>query len=189
MHPAFDPESITDALDRADMDLWTRQPPRSDSVRLRFLLSRHTGHNALAARLHISPAELQAALPGRRRAPSEQLHHAITREVARLWQPRVRSEAHSVLSVQGGMTVHFRGWFGFTGAAGTSDAGRFRLLTQQLPTPYIGRLFRAREREEDEETLRGIVADAVGEAYFRVSPTGGLRMVELKGIDYIEFAY
>ncbi|MFG2402625.1 telomere-protecting terminal protein Tpg [Streptomyces lydicus] len=189
MHPAFDPESITDALDRADMDLWTHQPPRSDSARLRFLLSRHTDHDTLAASLRISPAELQAALPGRRRAPSEQLHHAITREVARLWQPFIRRWAHNSLSVRGGMRVHFRGWFGFAGAAGSSDDGRLRLLTEQLPTPYIGRLFQAREHEEDEETLRGIVGDALGEAYFRVSPTRGLRMVELKDIDYIEFSY
>ncbi|MFK4189203.1 telomere-protecting terminal protein Tpg [Streptomyces sparsogenes] len=189
MHPAFDPESITDALDRADMDLWTRQPPRSDSARLRFLLSRHANHHTLAARLRISPAELQAALRGRRGAPSEQLHYAITREVARLWQPLIRRWAHHSLAERGGMMVHFRGWFGFTGAAGSSDDGRFRLLTEQLPTLYISRLFRAREQEADEETLRRIVADAVGEAYFRVSPTRGLRMVELKDIDYIEFSY
>ncbi|WUL20359.1 hypothetical protein OHA88_43820 [Streptomyces sp. NBC_00353] len=87
------------------------------------------------------------------------------------------------------MWVHFRAWFGFTGAAGSSDDGRMRHISEHLPTAYAARLFQARYRNGDEHELRTIVGDAVGEAYFKVSPTGGLHMVQLTDIDYIEFSY
>ncbi|MFJ2112109.1 hypothetical protein ACIOEX_09395 [Streptomyces sp. NPDC087850] len=85
--------------------------------------------------------------------------------------------------------VHFKAWFGFTGAAGSSDDGRVRHITEWLPTAYAARLFQARYRNADEGELREIIADAVGEAYFNVSPRGKLHMVALTDIVYIKFSY
>lgn len=183
--------SIAEALDIADAHHWTRQPPRSDRARLRFLASQHTDIDTLATHLHTTPAIVQDILELRRTAQGTALHQTIVKEIIRLWQPRVRRRAHNEIlnHPQMSMGVHFRAWFGFHGAAGTSDDGRMRHISERLPAPYPARLLQARHREADENELRTIVADAVGEAYFRVSPTGNLHMVRLTNIQYIEFAY
>ncbi|QLH26689.1 hypothetical protein [Streptomyces sp. Rer75] len=86
--------------------------------------------------------------------------------------------------------MHFRGWFGFNAAAGSSDDGRVRSLSETLHHPYPARLFEARRSGASERDLRSIVADGIGESYFRVS-TGrsGLHLVRLTDVDYIEFSY
>ncbi|GAB7035962.1 hypothetical protein AB0G35_34685 [Streptomyces sp. NPDC021749] len=109
----------------------------------------------------------------------------------RLWQPRIRRQAHrEVRDQQHNLWVHFRGWFGFNAAAGSSDDGRIRSLSQPLHHPYPARLLEARHHGASEQELRSIVADGVGESYFRVSPgPDGLHAVRLTEIDYIEFSY
>jgi hypothetical protein len=183
--------SIAEALDIADAHHWTRQPPRSDHARLRFLLSHHTDIPALATRLRTTAATVQDILERRSTASAGPLHQAIVREIVRLWQPRVRRRIHQeVLAHQHrGLQVHFRGWFGFDGAEGSSDDGRMRQLSQQLPDPYPARLFEARYRNAEEKELRGIVGDAVGEAYFKVAPVRGRHVVRLTDIEYVEFSY
>ncbi|QYA98919.1 XRE family transcriptional regulator [Streptomyces anulatus] len=182
--------SIAEALDFADTHHWTRQPPRSDSARLRFLATRYADLGALASRLGAKPRLVKEVMKGWRSAPGSVLSHAIARDVVRLWQPRVRRRAHHLISTgRDGMLVHFKAWFGFTGAAGSSDDGRVRHITERLPTAYAARLFQARYRNADEGELREIIADAVGEAYFNVSPSGKLHMVALTDIVYIEFSY
>lgn len=182
-------DSVAEALDIADAQHWTRPPPRSDQARLRFLTVRHTDLRDLALRLHTTPTALHRLLKSREPAP-EPLQQAIAREVIRLWQPRVRRRAHSkILTGQHGLWVHFRGWFGFAGAAGASDDGRIRNISEPMHAPYVAQLFDARYRSADEVELRCIVADALGASYFNVSPTGNLRMVQLTDLDYIEFSY
>ncbi|KIF67151.1 hypothetical protein HY68_36260 [Streptomyces sp. AcH 505] len=184
--------SIADAIDIADAHHWTRQPPRSDHARLRFLLRHHTNIHTLAAHLHTTPATVEEILARRETPkPGGLLHRAIVKDLIRLWQPRVRHRIHQqVLAGQHlGMMVHFRAWFGFTGSAGSSDEGRVRQLSHALYPPYPARLFDARYRNADEEELRDILGNAVGEAYFKVSPVGRLNQVRLTEIDFVEFAY
>jgi hypothetical protein len=183
--------SVAEALDIADAHHWTRQPPLSDRARLRFLNSRGADLSTLAGHLHTTPRTLQSILTNKRNAPNEALRQAILKEVIRLWQPRVRRRAHRAIGdQQHSLWVHFQGWFGFNAAAGSSDDGRVRGLSQALHHPYPARLLEARHRSADEQELRSIVADAVGEAYFRVSPgRAALHMVRLTDIDYIEFSY
>lgn len=88
-----------------------------------------------------------------------------------------------------GMCVYFRAWFGFDGATGSSDDGRMRQLAHDVPTSYAARLFEARYREAHEKELRIILGDAIGEAYFRVSPVNGMSVVRLTDIQYLEFSY
>ncbi|MFJ1550004.1 telomere-protecting terminal protein Tpg [Streptomyces sp. NPDC088246] len=181
--------SITEALDIADTHHWTRQPPRSDRARLRFLASRHADLGALASHLSTKPGLVKAVMEERRDAPGS-LSQAIAKDVVRLWQPRVRRRAHHLIATgHDGMLVHFKAWFGFTGAAGSSDDGRVRHITERLPTAYAAQLFQARYRNADDGELREIIADAVGEAYFNVSPRGKLHRVGLTDIVYIEFSY
>jgi hypothetical protein len=183
--------SVAEALDIADARHWTRQPPRSDRARLRFLTSKGQDLATLASRLDTTPRKLQRVLANQPAAPDRELSQAILREVVRLWQPRIRRRAHQAVDEQQhSLGVHFRGWFGFDGAAGTSDDGRVRLLSESLHHPYPTRLLKARHRNASEEELRTIVADGIGESYFRVSPgPNGLHAVRLSNVDYIEFYY
>ncbi|QLH19374.1 hypothetical protein [Streptomyces sp. Rer75] len=182
-------DSVAEALDIADAHHWTRQPPCSDRARLRFLMSRSTDLATLASRLNTTPQALQRILTNQVR--NEALSQAILKDVIRLWQPRIRRRAHRVLAEQQhSLWVHFRGWFGFNAAAGSSDDGRVRSLSETLHHPYPARLFEARRSGASERDLRSIVADGIGESYFRVS-TGrsGLHLVRLTDVDYIEFSY
>ncbi|MFJ3644452.1 telomere-protecting terminal protein Tpg [Streptomyces murinus] len=184
-------DSVAQALDIADAHHWTRQPPRSDRARLRFLTSRNADIAALAARLNTTPKTLQRILTDQPTRPDEELSQAILKEVIQLWQPRIRRRAHrAITDQQHSLWVYFRAWFGFDAAAGSSDDGRMRRLSQPVHHPYPARLLEARRRGAGEEELRGIVADGIGESYFGVSPRpNGLHAVRLTHIDYIAFSY
>lgn len=52
-------DSVAEALDIADGHHWTRQPPRSDRARLRFLASHSADLATLAGRLNTTPQTLQ----------------------------------------------------------------------------------------------------------------------------------
>ncbi|MEU6325164.1 hypothetical protein [Streptomyces sp. NPDC047009] len=183
--------SVAEALDIADAHHWTRQPPLSDRARLRFLNAYHTDIHALAERLNTAPGTVRSILDRSQTTLDEPLRQAILREVIRLWQPRVRRRAHREIATDPhlGIWVQFRAWFGFNGAVGSSDDGRRRDLSQGLAHPFPARLFEARYRNAPEHELRQIVADAVGEAYFGVSPSGRLHMVRFTDIEYIAFSY
>jgi hypothetical protein len=183
--------SIAEALDIADAHHWTRQPPRSDRARLRFLASKEKDPAALSRRLGTTPQKLRRLLASQPGAANQELSRAILKEVVRLWQPRIRHRAHQVASQQQhSMHVHFCGWFGFNASAGSSDDGRLRRLSENLHHPYPARLLEARHHNASEDELRTIVADGIGESYFKVSPgRSGLHAVRLADIDYIEFSY
>ncbi|MGY3206314.1 telomere-protecting terminal protein Tpg [Streptomyces sp. TE5632] len=184
-------DSVAQALDIADAHHWTRRPPLSDRARLRFLTSKSTDLAALASRLNTTPRTLQRILAKQPTTPNEALSQAILKEVIRLWQPRIRRRAHQALSEQQhSLWVSFQGWFGFDAAAGTSDDGRVRHLSEPVHPPYPARLLAARHRGASEQELRSIVADGVGESYFKVSPgNNGLHAVRLTNVDYINFSY
>lgn len=184
-------DSVAEALDIADAHHWTRQPPRSDRARLRFLSSRGTDLATLASSLNTTPRALKNIITSQPGSPNEALSQTIFKEVIRLWQPRVRRRAHRAIGEQQhSLWVHFCGWFGFDAAAGSSDDGRVRSLSETLHHPYPARLLEARHSGASEQELRSIVADAIGESYFRVSPgPDGLHKVRLTNIRYIEFSY
>ncbi|MEU0956142.1 hypothetical protein ABZ353_27965 [Streptomyces niveus] len=183
--------TVQEALDRADSRHWTRQPPRSDTARLRFLL-RHTGSiPALAKHLATEDDILHRTLSGHRLASDHPVRATLEREVIRLWQPRIRRLAHrTIIDNAGLMTVAFRAWFGFTAAAGTTDDPRLRFLTLSLKEPYPELLFAARHREAPEEELHQILSTALAACYFhRDARPAALEEVTLKSIDFLEFYY
>ncbi|MGW0817013.1 telomere-protecting terminal protein Tpg [Streptomyces viridiviolaceus] len=184
--------TVREALDRADSRHWTRTPPRSTRARLTYLLkqSRHD-RAAVARRVHMSPADLEALRTAARMPQDHLLHQAVEREVIRLWQPRVRRRAHDTILANGGqMMLSFRAWLGFTAAAGTSDDPRLRFLTLSLKAPYPERLFTAQHNGTPEAELRQILSDALGASYFhRDRPAHLQEKVSLDRIDYLEFYY
>ncbi|MEU6527267.1 hypothetical protein ABZ892_31675 [Streptomyces sp. NPDC046924] len=105
--------SVAEALDISDSHHWTRQPPRSDRARLRFLNSRNIDLAVLISRLNTTPQILQSILTDKASAPDKVLSQAILKEVIRLWQPRVRRRAHRDFGVQ-------QHW-GCTSAAGSAS--------------------------------------------------------------------
>ncbi|MFH9229017.1 telomere-protecting terminal protein Tpg [Streptomyces lydicus] len=184
--------TVEEALDRADSRHWTRPAPRSTRARLHFLARRKDGGlPALAAQLGTTECPLHQLVAGRRLSPDDPLHQALEREVIRLWQPRVRRQAHRTILDNGGMmTVSFRAWFGFTSAAGSTDDPRLRFLTLSLREPYPHNLFVARHREAPEEELNRILGEALAACYFqRKGLPAALEEVTLKEIDYLEFYY
>ena len=183
-------DSVKEALDLADAQHWTRQPPRSDRARLRFLL-RHQDIRALAARLRCGQARLTEVLAGASLVPDDPLRRRIYWEVIRLWQPRVRRRVHDAVSAGkgNGMVVCFRARFGFAAAVGSSDDPRLRLLTLRLANEHAALLFEARHRDADEQEFLHILADAAGASYFNIVPSSRLREVSLTEIEFVEFSY
>lgn len=189
MITTLDPASITEAFDRADMTFWTRQAPRSDCARLRFLLTRTSGLDALAACLQTKEHVLSQVLAGNTPCGDRMLSLRICREVIRIWQPRVRKRAHQKLIAEdGSIGVHFRAKFGFTVSAGSSDDPRLRLMSIWLSPAHTASLLRARERGAKEQELHSIVESATGESYFRVYASR-LRAVTLKEVHFIDFSF
>jgi hypothetical protein len=137
LHSPDSTSSIAHALDIADARHWTRQPPKSDWARLRFLQARHTSIAALAAQLNTTPAALQNLLDHPRSPATQPTREAIAHDIIRMWQPRVRRRIHRQIinSQHAPVQVHLCAWFGFDAAAGSSDDGRQRRLTEALPAP------------------------------------------------------
>ncbi|MEU1516180.1 hypothetical protein ABZ490_29265 [Streptomyces sp. NPDC005811] len=63
--------------------------------------------------------------------------------------------------------MDLRAWFGYTAAGGSTDDGRFRLLTVHLPAAYAQQLLDAQGQGAGEAALRGIVAEGLQEVYFK----------------------
>lgn len=86
-----------------------------------------------------------------------------------------------------GITVETRTQFGYVAAAGSTDDGRVRRLTEHLPAEYAARLFNAQAAGAGEQQLQGIIAEGLQEVYFK---DGGRRaaglVVSFNSIDYIE---
>jgi hypothetical protein len=71
---------------------------------------------------------------------------------------------------------------------GTTDGARVRHLTLALSPQYAARLFDAKDAGADEQQLRALAGEALGEVYFR---EGGRRAVglevEFTGVEHVEF--
>ncbi len=78
--------------------------------------------------------------------------------------------------------------FGYTAAPGSTDQARVRHLTLALPPRHAARLLEAQEAGLDEDDLRQVAAEALGEVYFRDNGrrAHGLE-VELKDLVALEF--
>lgn len=191
LHSPDSTSSIAHALDIADARHWTRQPPKSDRARLRFLQARHTSITALAAQLNTTPAALQNLLDHPQSPATQPTREAIAHDIIRMWQPRVRRRIHRQIinSQHAPVQVHLCAWFGFDAAAGSSDDGRQRRLTEALPAPYPQLLFEARHQGAGEPELRQILGEALAETYFHLRSPHKRSQVRLTDIAYVEFAY
>lgn len=177
---------IDDALERADHEAFTRPPPKSPLAQMRLLLKAEKGSTrAVAARLGISQRTVERYLAKQRKTPRKPLADALTREVAKVWQPRVRRRRREQAATTTGITVETRARFGYTAPIGTTDDPRLRRLTVHLPPEYARRLFAAQTEGVSDDQLRRIVAEGLGEIYFK---DHGRRAQDLD-VDITDIAY
>lgn len=182
---------IDQALERADREGFTRTPPKTPLAQMRLLVKAEKGSTrAVAARLGVSQRTVERYLAGTRKYPRRPLREALAREVASVWQPRVRRRRRRQAATTTGITVETRARFGYTAPIGTTDDPRMRRLTVHLPPEYARRLFDAQEQRATDLQLRAIVARGLQEVYFQDRGRRAQDLdVEITDIDYFDVSF
>ncbi|MFD7917302.1 telomere-protecting terminal protein Tpg [Streptomyces sp. NPDC059752] len=181
---------IDDALDRADREGFTREPPKTLKGRINFLVRQLKSTKAVAEALGVSQRSVERYRKGDRRTPPKAIAERIDTAVRSRWQPVVRGRRRKQAAASTGITVETRARFGYTAPVGTTDDGRMRRLTVHLPPVYAQRLFDARAQGGSDQQMRAIVAEGLQEIYFKDGGTraNGLE-VEFTDIDYFDVSF
>lgn len=181
---------ISDSLERADEQNFTRPVPKSAGAQIRYLVKQLKSTKAVADLLAISRRTVERYVKDQIKQPKPALATRLEREVRRRWQPLVRKRARAKAAKQTGLVIETRARFGFSAAPGTTDDGRIRRITQHLPPEYASRLFSAQEAGATEAQLRGIAAEGLQEIYFKDhgARAQGL-LIEFTDIDYVELNF
>lgn len=182
---------IDDAIERADQESFTRQPPKTLQARINFLMRQLKTTKAVAQEIGVSQRSVERYRTGERKHPPKAIAERIDAAVRRRWQPQVRKRRQKQATTTGGITVETRARFGYTAPIGTTDDGRFRRLTVHLPPTYAQRLFNARNTGASDQEMRAIIAEGFKEIYFQDGGARalGLTDVTLNDIDYLDLNY
>ncbi|PWS47360.1 DNA-binding protein [Streptomyces sp. ZEA17I] len=182
---------IDDAIERADQESFTRQPPKTLQARINFLMKQLKTTKAVAAEIGVSQRSVERYRKGERKHPPQAITARIDTAVRQRWQPMVRKRRRKQAAATGGITVETRARFGYTAPIGTTDDGRFRRLTVHLPPSYAQRLFDARDTGADDQQMRQIIAEGLKNIYFQDSGNraAGLSDITLNNIDYLDLNY
>jgi hypothetical protein len=182
---------IDDAIERADREAFTRQPPKTVKGQIGYLLKQLKTTRAVAEEIGVSQRSVERYRKGERKHPPKAIAERIDAAVQQRWQPQVRKRRQQQAATTGGITVETRARFGYTAPIGTTDDGRFRRLTVHLPPAYAQRLFDARNTGAADQQMRQIIAEGFKEIYFQDSGSRamGLSDVTLNDIDYLDLDY
>ncbi|WP_371621471.1 XRE family transcriptional regulator [Streptomyces sp. NBC_01116] len=182
---------IEDAIERADRESFTKDPPKTLKGQIGYLLKQMGSAKAVAAELGVTADSVNRYRRGARKHARADVAAKIDDAVRQRWQPMVRKRRQKQAAATGGITVETRARFGYTAPVGTTDDGRFRRLTVHLPATYAQRLFDARESGVSEQEMRGIIAEGFKEIYFQDGGdrAAGLSDVTLNDIDYLDLDY
>ncbi|MGW2585266.1 telomere-protecting terminal protein Tpg [Streptomyces virginiae] len=181
---------IDDALDRADREGFTREPPRTLKGRINFLVRQLKSTKTVAEQLGVSQRSVERYRKGDRKTPPKAVADRIDTAVRARWQPVVRGRRRKEAATSTGITVETRARFGYTAPVGTTDDGRMRRLTVHLPPAYAQRLFDARAQGAADRDLRAIVAEGLQEIYFKDGGTRADQLrVEFTDIDYFDVSF
>ncbi|MFF7497150.1 telomere-protecting terminal protein Tpg [Streptomyces rubiginosohelvolus] len=182
---------IEDAIERADREAFTREPPKTLKAQIGYLLKQMGSAKAVARELGVTADSVNRYRRGARKHARADVAAKIEDAVRTRWQPQVRKRRQRQAATTGGITVETRARFGYTAPVGTTDDGRFRRLTVHLPATYAQRLFDARDAGASEREMRGIVADGLKDVYFQDggSRAMGLSDVEINDIDYLDLDF
>ncbi|WP_053763694.1 telomere-protecting terminal protein Tpg [Streptomyces sp. AS58] len=182
---------IDNAIERADQEGFTRQPPKTLQARINFLMKQLKTTRAVAEEIGVSQRSVERYRKGERKHPPKAIADRIDAAVRARWQPQVRKRRQKQAATTGGITVETRARFGYTAPVGTTDDGRFRRLTVHLPPAYARRLFNARSTGASDQELRRIIAEGFKDVYFQDggNRATGLSDVTLNDIDYLDLDY
>ncbi|MDX3540242.1 XRE family transcriptional regulator [Streptomyces sp. MB09-01] len=181
---------IDDALERADRETFTREPPKTLKGRINFLMGKLKTTRAVAAELGITQRSVERYRTGERKTPPKAITDRIDTAVRARWQPVVRNRRRKEAATRTGITVETRARFGYTAPIGTTDDGRMRRLTVHLPPAYAQRLFDAQQQGAPDPELRAIVAEGLQDIYFKDGGTRADQLeVEFTDIDYIDVSF
>lgn len=181
---------IEDAIERADQEGFTRQPPKTLKGQIGYLLKQLGSAKAVAQELGVTPDSVNRYRRGARKHARADVAAKIDDAVRQRWQPQVRKRRRKQAATSG-VTVETRARFGYESSAGSTDDGRFRRLTVKLPATYAQRLFDARDTGASDQEMRGIIAEGFKEVYFQDNGgrAMGLSDVAINDIDYLEIGY
>ncbi|WP_424920060.1 telomere-protecting terminal protein Tpg [Streptomyces sp. wa1064] len=182
---------IEDAIERADRESFTRQPPKTLKGQIGYLLKQMGSAKAVAHELGVTADSVNRYRRGARKHARADVTAKINDAVRSRWQPVVRKRRQKQAAASDGITVETRARFGYTSSAGSTDDGRFRRLTVKLPATYAQRLFDARKAGASDQEMRGIIAEGFKEIYFQDGGgrAAGLSDVTLNDIDYLDLDY
>lgn len=181
---------IEDAIERADREAFTREPPKTLKGQIGFLLKQLGSAKAVAQELGVTADSVNRYRRGARKHARADVASKIDDAVRSRWQPQVRKRRRKQAAASG-ITVETRARFGYSAAVGTTDDGRFRRLTVKLPAAYAQRLFDARDSGASDQQMRGIIAEGFKDVYFQDGGgrAMGLSGVTLNDIDYLDLEY
>ncbi|MFG3134332.1 telomere-protecting terminal protein Tpg [Streptomyces tendae] len=182
---------IEDAIERADRESFTKEPPKTLKGQVGFLIKQFGSAKAVAAELGVTADSVNRYRRGARKHARADVAAKIDDAVRQRWQPLVRKRRQKQAATSTGITVETRARFGYTAPVGTTDDGRFRRLTVHLPPEYARRLFDARDAGAGDQQMRGIIAEGFKEVYFQDGGGRaiGLSDVAINDIDYLDLDY
>ncbi|MDQ0585790.1 telomere-protecting terminal protein Tpg [Streptomyces rishiriensis] len=182
---------IEDAIERADREAFTRQPPKTLKGQIGYLIRQLGSAKAVAQEIGVTADSVNRYRRGARKHARADVAAKIDDAVRQRWQPQVRKRRQRQAATTGGVTVETRARFGYTAPIGTTDDGRFRRLTVHLPPTYAQRLFDARNTGASDQQMRQIIAEGLKDVYFQDNGTRatGLTDVTLNDIDYLDLDY
>lgn len=181
---------IDDAIERADQEAFTREPPKTLKGQVAYLIRQLGSPKAVAQELGVTADSVNRYRRGARKHARADIAAKIDNSVRTRWQPQVRRRRRREAAARG-ITVETRARFGYTAAGGSTDDGRFRRLTVRLPATYAQRLFEAREAGASDQQMREIIAEGLKEVYFKDGGgrAMGLSDVEINDIDYLDLDF
>ncbi|MER6100710.1 XRE family transcriptional regulator [Streptomyces sp. NPDC001728] len=182
---------IDDAIERADREAFTKDPPKTLKGQIGYLLKQLGSAKAVASEIGVTADSVNRYRRGARKHARSDVAAKIDDAVRKRWQPQVRRRRQKKAATTTGITVETRARFGYTAPVGTTDDGRFRRLTVHLPPAYAQRLFDARNTGASDQQMRGIIAEGLKEIYFQDGGgrATGLSDVAINDIDYLDLDY
>ncbi|MFI1377674.1 telomere-protecting terminal protein Tpg [Streptomyces longwoodensis] len=182
---------IEDAIERADQESFTKEPPKTLKGQIGFLIRQFGSAKAVAQEIGVTADSVNRYRRGARKHARPDVAAKIETAVRQRWQPLVRKRRQRQAASSTGVTVETRARFGYTAPVGTTDDGRFRRLTVHLPPEYAQRLFDARDAGASDQQMRQIIADGFKEIYFQDGGgrAMGLSDVAINDIDYLDLDY
>ncbi|MBP5873079.1 telomere-protecting terminal protein Tpg [Streptomyces scabiei] len=160
--------TVGEELDKAVQGAFTRPVPKSAGAQMRYLVKQHhRSTQRVAELLGISQRTVERYVKNQIKTPRPALASRLDHEVRTRWQPQIRARAKEAAATTSGIMIDVQARFGYTAAPGSTDQARVRHLTLALPPHHAARLLQAQEAGVDEDDLRQVAAEALGEIYFR----------------------